>query len=132
MSFIPPLGEVRLVMADGLSFVCATCRHYWEARKNGVPGHQCAATNPCGSPLRKDVFSEYDGPLRDDLMNICFVCGERSKYGLAVKGKKKVVGVCLEHLKMFKGALGDVGVEGGVPDLSPKTLSEILAAEDEG
>ena len=125
MIFIPPTDGVRAAMADGLSVVCATCKLYWKGREHGLSGHECAATGRCGSPLRKDVFSEYEGPLLD-LANICFACGDRSKYGLTVKGKEQVIGVCAEHLKMFDTEFGDAEVFGGSKGTSPKTLSDLL------
>lgn len=89
--------KVSLAMADGLSAVCSTCSKYWRARDVGVEGHQCLSTDSCGGPLAGDDFHEYEGPLTD-LKQWCFVCGEKSKFGILVKGKNRLLGACEGHV----------------------------------
>lgn len=127
--FIPSPEEVRKATADGLSIVCATCRWYWKARQSGIEGHQCAAQKPCHGPISGGVFPEYDGPITD-FANLCFVCGKRSRYGIAVKGNIRVIGVCDAHLHLMKDRLPGVDFKGKAPPPSPKTLEEILMGED--
>ena len=130
MTFVPPPEGIKDAVRDGLSFVCATCRLYWDGRSRGLPGHQCTAEGLCGSPMRKDTFSQYDGPIQN-MMNSCFVCGDRSKYALAVKGKEKIVRICENHVYLMKSSLGDIEFKDGKPDLSPRSLADLLR-EDAG
>jgi hypothetical protein len=94
--------KVAVAMASGLSVVCATCKRYWDARDRGVPGNSCASTSKCGSPLSGDDFHEYDGPMKGSLHLWCFVCGEKSRFGIRVKGKLNVIGACEKHITYVK------------------------------
>lgn len=98
-----PLDPVKIAVAvsSGLSAVCATCDKYWAARERGVPGDRCLSIDNCGSPLAGDDFHEYKGPLTD-LRHFCFVCGNKSKYGIVSKGKTNIVGVCESHVDFVK------------------------------
>ena len=88
--------------AKGLSVYCASCKKYWRAREQGLPGDQCLCVEKCGSPIAGDDFHEYDGPITD-YMRFCFVCGASTpRYGVGVEGKKKIVGVCVNHVRMIE------------------------------
>jgi len=88
--------------AKGLSIYCASCKLYWRAREQGVLGDQCLCKDKCGSPIAGDDFHEYDGPITD-YMRFCFVCGAGDpRYGVGVEGKKKIIGVCVNHVRMIE------------------------------
>ena len=97
------IGKRRLAMAQGLSFVCSTCDRFWSAQqdfpRNLRPCH--SPSGCCGSPLVHDTFSDYKGPLAG-FRNLCFVCGEPSAFGLQVRNKLGVVGVCRTHVDLVK------------------------------
>lgn len=100
---------VEAAVRSGLSSVCATCRKYWEGRDKGLPEPQCTAVTKCGSPLAGDDFHEYDGPITE-FDRWCFVCAEPSKYGIKVKDRKRVIGVCVKHIKLLAD-LKPIGAE---------------------
>lgn len=91
---------VEAAVKSGLSAVCATCTKYWRGREQGLPEPQCTATAKCGSPLASDDFHEYEGPLKQ-FERFCFVCAEPSKYGITVRGRSRVIGVCRAHITML-------------------------------
>ena len=91
---------VEAAVKSGLSAVCSTCRKYWEGREKGLPEPRCTAVSKCGSPLAGDDFHEYDGPIRE-FDRWCFVCAKQSKYGIAVRDRKRVVGVCETHVRLL-------------------------------
>lgn len=91
---------VEAAVKSGLSSVCATCRKYWEGREKGLPEPRCTAVTKCGSPLAGDDFHEYDGPIRE-FDRWCFVCAQPSKYGITVRDRKRVVGVCETHVRVL-------------------------------
>lgn len=90
--------------------MCATCTKYWSARDIGVPGSQCLAKDNCGSPLRGDDFHEYDGPITE-FSRWCFVCGVDSKFGITVKGRKRVLGACAKHVDLVNQLKPENGIE---------------------
>lgn len=103
----------------GVSPVCATCRHYWKARDKGVPGTACIGPERCGSPMAGDIFYGYDGPFsREHLAAHCFVCNHPADHGLAVEGKKGVIGVCGKHMQLviMREALGPLKEVAELPD----------------
>lgn len=91
---------VEATIKSGLSAVCATCRKYWEGREKGLPEPRCTAQTSCGSPLAGDDFHEYDGPITE-FDRWCFVCAESSRYGVSVRGRKRIVGVCDKHVRLL-------------------------------
>lgn len=98
--------KVALALVDGLSIVCATCEKYWQARDIGKPGHECMASEPCGSPIAGDVFHQYVGPITQ-FDEWCFVCGMKSTHALRVKGYVRVIGCCDQHVKLVKELRAD-------------------------
>ena len=110
-----PLDPIKIAMAmsSGLSAVCSTCTRYWGARDKGIPGDKCLSTTGCGSPLAGDTFTDYDGPMKGSLHLWCFVCGEKSKFGIRVKGKLNIIGACERHITYVK-ELEAVGGEKGI------------------
>ena len=100
VSFDP--DRIRVAVANGVSPVCATCKHYWQGRAQGLPGSQCTAKSMCASPLANDTYSCYDGPIRDGhFAQWCFRCGADSDYAIRVNSRRRVIGVCKDHLGMF-------------------------------
>jgi hypothetical protein len=132
---------VEAAIKSGLSAVCATCHKYWEGREKGLPEPKCTAITKCGSPLVGDDFHEYDGPMTT-FDRWCFVCADKAKYGVTVRGRKRVIGVCQAHIKVF-GELSPVGAEAGDPtlvadgkvfkpeDLKPREKPSLFAAIQE-
>jgi len=98
MPLNPDLAEAAV--RSGLSAVCATCTRYWEGRDQGLPEPRCTAKTKCGSPLAGDDFHEYDGPIID-FDRQCFVCASPSRYGITVRGRKRIIGVCATHAKLL-------------------------------
>ena len=94
--------KVANAMAKGVGFVCANCTKYWQGTADG--GDKCEAAKQgteCGGPLMGLGFPEYEGPLAGYVMNFCFVCGDKSRYG--ARGKcGNLVGVCGEHTDVIK------------------------------
>jgi hypothetical protein len=130
-------NKIALAMASGLSAICATCTKYWEAQERGSPS--CGTKTGCGSPLVGDDFHEYDGPMKGSLHLWCFVCGEKSRFGIRVKGKLNVVGACEKHISYIHkleavGGTKDVRTEirgsngkiPGVPQLPTKNLATAI------
>jgi len=98
MPLNPALAEAAV--RSGLSAVCATCSRYWEGRDKGLPEPRCTAKTKCGSPLAGDDFHEYSGPITE-FDRQCFVCAGQSRYGITVRGRGRVIGVCLTHAKLL-------------------------------
>lgn len=98
MPLNPDLAEAAV--RSGLSAVCATCSRYWEGRDKGLPEPRCTAKSKCGSPLAGDDFHEYSGPITE-FDQQCFVCAGPSRYGISVRGRERVIGVCAEHAKLL-------------------------------
>lgn len=68
----PELVEYA-VTQEGLSFVCAMCEHYWDARDAG--SYHCGKLE-CGGPMSGHSFPDYKGPIAGDKWSdFCFVCG---------------------------------------------------------
>lgn len=88
--------EVRIAMAAGWAFVCATCKRFHEGKEFGL--ERCTAREGCGSPIVGDTFHEYEGPLTD-FLRFCFVCGDPPTKGLKVAGHTRMVGACQKHYK---------------------------------
>ncbi len=133
---------VEALVRSGLSAVCATCSKYWEGRERGLPEPRCTSVKGCGSPMAGDDFSEYDGPLRE-LDQWCFVCARPSRYGVRIKNRARVIGVCEAHAKLLSslkpeqvpaGETTLVGADGRpVPTVVPKkTLLQAIAESEAG
>jgi hypothetical protein len=95
------VDRVKVLVARGLSIYCATCTKYWRGREAGLPGSECTALVPCGSPLAKMDFPEYEGPIREHTQ-YCFVCSAPARYGVQTRGSKRVFGMCAEHIAWLK------------------------------
>lgn len=135
---------VREAMAGGVSFVCATCKRFWEGQARGL--QTCTALLPCGGPMAKLAFPLYSGSITD-MERYCFVCGEPPTAGaVRVPYEERKLGVCKKHVALLV-TLGPVKVhlsqgrtietrqpltliqkqgEGAVP-LPPKTLAQVMA-----
>lgn len=107
-----PLDPVRVGLAvqSGVSIVCATCQKYWQGRDKGLPGAECTATKPCGSPLAGGEFSEYVGPITV-FDRWCFVCGDSATHGVRIAGKTRTFGMCDDHVQWLH-QLAPVDVDG--------------------
>jgi hypothetical protein len=90
--------NVALALRNGLFFTCALCEKYWEGIDRGLNG--CGKVN-CGSPIKGNEFEDYIGPL-SELRSKCFVCGNQSDFGVTVRGKWKIIGVCKSHVDLIK------------------------------
>lgn len=135
-------AAVRLELAEGTSFFCATCDHYWEAKERGLP--QCTAPGPCGSPMAADNFSHYVGPISLK-QSICFVCGGKPDRLVNVRDRETPLGVCEGHLRVLTG-MSPVNFEAPVvpilrdiktgaeerPKGEEKTLGRLLQRIDAG
>lgn len=93
--------KVGKAVGSGLSIFCATCRHYWQGREQGLPDPKCTAQAPCGSLFVGMAFPEYDGPITDRT-RWCFVCGSAAVRAVAVKGQSQFLGMCAEHIPMLR------------------------------
>lgn len=91
---------VEAVVRSGLSMVCATCRKYWEGRERGLPEPRCTSKTGCGSPLAGGDFHEYEGPITE-FDRWCFVCAGEAKYGVRARDKRRLFGVCKEHVRLL-------------------------------
>jgi hypothetical protein len=117
---------VEAAVRSGLSAVCATCRRYWEGRERGLPEPRCTAQSGCGSPLAGGDFHEYDGPITE-FDRWCFVCSGDSKYGVRAKGKKRLFGVCEEHVRLLHD-LKPVDAQVSAPILKTASGEELRPA----
>ena len=111
--------DVAGAVAQGLSFVCATCSRWWKSRAMSLP-EGCVTNGQCGGPLSSMAFPMYDGPLKGNLAHFCFVCGERVNQG--VKVKDQFVGICQKHAEMLQ----DYSREGERPAFVTKKPVEIV------
>lgn len=141
---ITPDARIRLLVSQGLSFVCATCKRWAEAEERGL--ERCTATAPCGSPIAGDSFHLYEGPITA-FTQLCFVCGETPKVGIRVKGQMRILAVCEKHQeymtamavknapqasepKAFRIAKDGEALFQRLP--RPKTLGNLLASIEDG
>jgi len=96
-------ANVKAEMAKGVSFVCASCTHYWRAKDRGA--NSCG--QKCAGPLRKQAFPMYEGPLKGNLVNCCFVCGMQPDAAVDTMGNG-LVGVCNKHIDVLENfSVGD-------------------------
>ena len=118
--------KVKQDMDCGLAYVCALCLKWKRARDRGETQCEAAlAGKPCGGPLARMTFPEYEGPLeKAEWSNFCFRCGEPSTAGVQVPGQFKVLGICDKHLDMLENmTLKD---EDRPPNLKHVVGSEIV------
>lgn len=88
--------RVRLALSRGLSSVCSSCEHWWEAADRGLSN--CG--KDCGGPIGGRDFPLYKGP-RTRLDNTCFAaCVSTSDYVVRIPGGRDI-GVCSKHLKLL-------------------------------
>lgn len=116
---IDPLALHAEVEGKGVSVICGTCQHYWNARERGIPGTGCMGRAGCGSPMAGDAFFDYDGPFTEEHMaQHCFVCNHPSVYGMVVVGKKRIIGVCEAHLDLVvsREVVAPLRVVAEIPD----------------
>ena len=98
------ITEVR----QGVSPVCATCKHYWSGRERGLPRPQCTTVLPCGSPIAGDTFSQYKGPITD-FEQFCFVCSREANFAVKVREEKRMIGICRDHVVLLSRIEASVG-----------------------
>jgi hypothetical protein len=93
------LSNVITDVESGLSYVCAMCYRWRDARKQGRK--VCSAkdgVNSCFGPIYGGTFDRYVGPLDFlDWKTFCFVCGEKSDYVVKFYGNDKGIGICKKH-----------------------------------
>jgi hypothetical protein len=120
--------KIFTAVQNGLSFVCATCERYWEARDKNVPDDMCMAKEGCGSPIAGSDFHEYKGFLTS-FDRFCFVCGNQATHNVRVKNSVRVFGSCSECLEMIKTLQP---VDGIAPTLKflDKNGNEVSASGD--
>jgi len=100
------LDPARIVEAQtkGVVFVCRMCTRFHEGADLGLKDEEgdviCTAHKTCGSPLSGKSFQEYEGPLKNYLVNYCYICGKyRPEHALEpkVSGAKRI-GCCTDCL----------------------------------
>lgn len=105
-------AKIALAVRSGLCVVCATCENHWNAVDNG----SLSCGRKCGGPMAGDVFHDYKGPMTDEaIAAFCFVCGNRSEYGIRVNDKRRVLGCCSVHVDLVKNLRP---VDGASPNIS--------------
>lgn len=123
------LDLVRSAVASGLSIVCATCTKYQQAAAQGLS--KCFAVDGCGSPIVGDTFHEYEGPITD-FLRFCFVCGGQATKGVRVKGHRRVIGVCSQHVDYVVTMAPKMsGPQLHLPVQPPEGTRVVLASEGE-
>lgn len=93
--------DIAGAMANGVSFVCANCEHFWWGVDRKLDG--CKAVHDrkeCGGPIRNLAFPEYAGPLAGKLTSFCFLTGERSTCAVSTKGG--IVGATPAAIELLK------------------------------
>lgn len=108
--------KAQWAIKSGLSAVCANCIHYWarqeqvdEARpfEHFKPA-EAGCGKDCGGPIMNRAFPLYEGPFKDKLASICFICGEEAHASVEMHGRG-YLGVCEDHIDQFKRMLGKPG-----------------------
>lgn len=101
--------DIRRLVSEGVSFVCAMCDHWWWSHGRGLAVCRAAVeSRECSGPIGGLCYPEYSGPLKRNLVRFCFRCGAQSIAAVEVFGKG-MCGVCGEHMEMLEtyGKLGD-------------------------
>lgn len=135
------------IVIPRVSIICQTCSKWSQAQARGLD--KCLAQDGCGSPIVGDTFHEYEGPITD-FLRFCFVCGADAKKGVAVKGHRRRIGVCLEHVPFVVGMApkeqrrlpvlqrtlisdsGEVPAESIIPKKPEKTLGNMMKQLEDG
>ena len=91
------------VLQAGVGFVCAHCENFWWGIDNGHDGCKAAHDRlPCSGPIRGKAFPQYDGPLKGNLGNYCFVCGRTPSAHAVARETGGRVGVCEKHISLLE------------------------------
>ena len=97
LSLVKVYAEVR---EKKISFVCASCSLYWQARERSAPDGECmAAVNQqsCGGPLSGSEFPLYDGPFKGHFASFCLACGQEARYVFRATNTTTLFGLCSTH-----------------------------------
>jgi len=99
----------------GLSAVCAWCEH-WHNGKDQWTVTKCGQME-CGGPGANPAmaFPKYKGPWQNNLIKLCFICGEEPDAAVEIHGKG-FLGVCKKHIVPLKRMLDRPG---GKPRTGP-------------
>lgn len=114
---------------QGLSFVCATCPHWHEARDRGVPGTACL--QDCRGPLVGGDFERYNG-LLTDTDKYCFVCGAVPTRWVRALTAQRYFGICsscyplVSRLEPALDVPAVLDVRGAPPEVAVPSLAEHL------
>lgn len=93
------MNRIEQAVAAGVTFVCATCDHYWWGVEKGIS--ECRAgfeDKTCCGPMGRKAYPEYKGPLGENLHAFCFICGHTADAAVEVMGEG-FVGVCKAHVE---------------------------------
>ena len=91
--WFPDDRTVAALVANGLSFTCANCEHWWVANHRG----QSRCDQDCRGPYGGQDFPRYRGPLEGVAATmVCFRCGERSSAAFRIRDGR-VLGCCKTH-----------------------------------
>lgn len=92
---------MRLFLAEGYAFPCATCQKLWRARERGMEACEAALGGlDCGGPISGQSFPLYEGPLTPQaLATHCFFCGDQAAEAVTTPEQPtRFVGVCKRHI----------------------------------
>jgi len=110
-------SEVQWAIKSGLSAICANCLHYWRKQEqvekarpleHFKPSAASCDKRDCGGPIMDRAFPKYEGPLKDKLSSVCFICGDEPDATVEMLGRG-YLGVCNRHIEQFKKMLGKPG-----------------------
>lgn len=80
------MRDVAGAVATGVSFVCATCDHFWWGVERGLPHCKARAEGKdCAGPIAGLCYPQYIGPLVGNLKKFCFATGEAARYVVCTK-----------------------------------------------
>jgi len=88
-------------MADGYTFICATCPKLHTAKEVGSDlclGNVSGRT--CSGPLNQGTYPEYSGPLKDSMTSHCFLTGAPSTGAVDIQGT--LIGVSEKAIEVLK------------------------------
>jgi hypothetical protein len=142
------LVRVAQAVAEGVSPICATCKHFWQARDQRR--EHCAHHRTCGGPIKGRMFPQYAGPM-DEFRRVatCFMTGKDAAFGVRVVGQTSMVGIaadkvltlahlCRDHkpdnvtLTIVDNSGNERLIETFIPTPPEKTLANLIKAADEG
>jgi len=81
---------IDVELSTGLSFVCASCEHWHNAKSKKHKTVECGQN--CGGPLVGMGFPKYKGPFENSLSKYCFICGRDSCASIEINNR--FIGVC--------------------------------------